>query len=77
MEAKSTVGIEKDQDTTITEREISSVPMIQDDSRYYFNPNDLDKVQRRLKQRHIQMCVFSLPVTYERTNMTLFHTGLL
>lgn len=26
-----------------------------DDDRYHFDAHDLDKVQRRLKQRHVQM----------------------
>jgi len=27
------------------------------DDRYHFGQSDLDRVQRRLKQRHVQMCV--------------------
>lgn len=27
------------------------------DERYHFDDADLDRVQRRLKQRHVQMCV--------------------
>jgi amino acid transporter len=27
------------------------------DDRYCFEQSDLDRVQRRLKQRHVQMCV--------------------
>ena len=30
------------------------------DDRYHFNQSDLDRVQRRLKQRHVQMFVPSL-----------------
>jgi amino acid permease len=27
------------------------------DDRYHFDQSELDRVQRRLKQRHVQMCV--------------------
>lgn len=31
------------------------------DDRYHFNPADLDRVQRKLKQRHVQMIAVSPP----------------
>ncbi|CAE6459590.1 unnamed protein product [Rhizoctonia solani] len=33
----------------------TQAPIAQDDPRYHFDPHDLDQVQRRLKQRHVQM----------------------
>ncbi|KAJ1306593.1 hypothetical protein OPQ81_007593 [Rhizoctonia solani] len=33
----------------------AQAPIAQDDPRYHFDPHDLDQVQRRLKQRHVQM----------------------
>jgi amino acid transporter len=32
------------------------------DDRYCFEQSDLDRVQRRLKQRHVQMCVIFLHI---------------
>jgi len=34
--------------------------VVQTDSRYHFDASDLDQVQRRLKQRHVQMYALSL-----------------
>ncbi|KAG9018449.1 hypothetical protein FRB93_000152 [Tulasnella sp. JGI-2019a] len=34
-----------------------------DDDRYHFDAHDLDKVQRRLKQRHVQMIAIGEPQT--------------
>jgi len=31
---------------------------VQADDRYHFDKSELDRVQRRLKQRHVQMYVF-------------------
>ncbi|QRW16929.1 amino acid permease [Rhizoctonia solani] len=33
----------------------TQAPVSQDDPKYHFDPHDLDQVQRRLKQRHVQM----------------------
>jgi amino acid transporter len=33
------------------------VETVASDDRYDFDFHDLDRVQRRLKQRHVQMCV--------------------
>jgi hypothetical protein len=34
--------------------------VVPSDNRYHFDQSDLDRVQRRLKQRHVQMSVFLL-----------------
>ncbi|KAG8739794.1 hypothetical protein FRC10_005177 [Ceratobasidium sp. 414] len=49
--AEDKVGsLEKGQDHTAY-----AAPVEQSDPRYHFDPHDLDQVQRRLKQRHVQM----------------------
>lgn len=46
-----------------------------EDERYHFDAADLDRVQRRLKQRHVQMYVsqFSLPSTRTPVHCCLFN----
>jgi hypothetical protein len=47
------------------------------DSKYHFDAADLDSVQRRLNQRHVQMCVVTLSSpSWLRTDGTTI-TGLL
>jgi hypothetical protein len=58
--------LEKNDNASLSEREkylekeeIAAPAVVIADNRYHFDAADLDQVQRRLKQRHVQMCVFS------------------
>jgi hypothetical protein len=47
------------------------------DPRYHFDVHDLDRVQRRLKQRHVQMCVFIFSVQSPQIENLLILTVVL
>jgi hypothetical protein len=55
-EKLETAGFDKD--STLEQGPTDFV--VQADERYHFDAADLDRVQRRLKQRHVQMYVFLL-----------------
>ncbi|EKM50101.1 uncharacterized protein PHACADRAFT_264640 [Phanerochaete carnosa HHB-10118-sp] len=46
---------EKRDDSASLEKGVSTDYVVQTDERYKFDQHDIDKVQRRLKQRHVQM----------------------
>lgn len=53
---------EKSGDGSAAEKANVREYVVQTDPRYHFDAADLDKVQRRLKQRHVQM----IAVSYSR-----------
>jgi amino acid permease len=53
------MSAEKDEPSraSLEEGITSTVHLARGNDRYHFNQSDLDQVQRRLKQRHVQMFV--------------------
>lgn len=51
---------EKRDDSASLEKGVDTAHVVQADERYKFDQHDLDKVQRRLKQRHVQMIAVSV-----------------
>lgn len=54
---------EKRDDAGSVEKGATHEYVVQADDRYKFDTHDLDRVQRRLKQRHVQMIAVSLLLT--------------
>lgn len=50
-------SLEKKGSAVAGEHEVSHDYVVSGDDRFQFDASDLDQVQRRLKQRHVQMCV--------------------
>ncbi len=53
------MSVEKDESSgaSLEKGITSTVPVARGNDRYRFDQSDLDRVQRRLKQRHVQMFV--------------------
>ena len=50
---------EKDQTSSLEKGDVRDYVVQQTDQRYHFDAADLDRVQRKLKQRHVQMIAVS------------------
>lgn len=57
---------EKTDNSSSVEKGPADEYVVQADSKFQFDAADLDHVQRRLKQRHVQMIAVSTPFSHVR-----------
>ena len=62
-------GEKIDQTSSLEKGPVQDYVVQQTDNRYHFDAADLDRVQRKLKQRHVQMIAVSPAFTFRANDM--------